>query len=45
MKQAVTGLQLRFPDIMTTEQDGGKVASLKHRPPLPPGNAPATHFC
>jgi len=35
---------LRFPDVMTTAQDGGKV-SFKHRPPLPPGNAPGTHFC
>ena len=26
-------------------QDGGKVVSLMHRPPLPPGNAPGTHFC
>jgi len=30
---------------MTTAQDGGKVVSLTHRPPLPPGNAPGTHFC
>jgi hypothetical protein len=22
-----------------------KVVSLTHRPPLPPGNAPGTHFC
>jgi hypothetical protein len=29
--------KLRFPDFMTTVQDGGKV-SLTHRPPLPPGN-------
>ena len=29
---------LRFPDFMTTAQDGGKVVSLTHRPPLPPGN-------
>ena len=29
--------KLRFPDFMTT-QDGGKVVSLTHRPPLPPGN-------
>jgi len=27
--------KLRFPDYMTTAQDGGKVVSLKHRPPLP----------
>jgi hypothetical protein len=36
---------LRFPDFMTTAQDGGKVVSLTHRPPLPPGNTPGTHFC
>jgi hypothetical protein len=36
---------LRFPDFMTTTQDGGKVVSLTHRPPLPPGNTPGTHFC
>jgi hypothetical protein len=27
---------LRFPDFMKTAQDGGKVVSLTHRPPLPP---------
>jgi hypothetical protein len=27
---------LRFPDYMTTAQDGGKVVSLTHQPPLPP---------
>ena len=37
--------KLRFPYFMTTAQDGGKVVSLTHRPPLPPGNAPGTHFC
>jgi hypothetical protein len=37
--------KLRFPDYMTTAQDCGKVFSLMHRPPLPPGNAPGTHFC
>jgi len=36
---------LRFPDFMTTTQDGGKIVSLTHRPPLPPGNIPGTHFC
>ena len=25
--------KLRFPDFMTTAQDGGKVVSLMHRPP------------
>jgi hypothetical protein len=29
---------------MTTAQDGVKVVSLTHRPPLPPRNAPGTHF-
>ena len=37
--------KLRFPDFVTTAQDGGKVVSLKHRPPLPPRNTPGTHFC
>jgi hypothetical protein len=37
--------KLRFPDFMTLAQDGGKVVSLTHRPPLPPGNTPGTHFC
>jgi len=37
--------KLKFPDFMTTAQDGGKVVSLKHRPPLRPGNTPGTHFC
>jgi hypothetical protein len=36
--------KLRFPDCMTTAQDGGKFVSLAHRPPLLPGNAPGTHF-
>jgi len=26
--------KLRFPDFMTMVQDGGKVVSLTHRPPL-----------
>jgi len=37
--------KLRFPDYMTTAQNGGKVVSLTHRPPLPPGNATGNHFC
>jgi len=36
--------KLRLPDFMMS-QDGGKVVSLTHRPPLPPGNAPGTHIC
>ena len=37
--------KLRFPDYMRTAQDGGKVASLTHRPPLPPCSTHGTHFC
>jgi len=37
--------KLSFQDYVTTALDGGKVVSLTHRPPLPPGNAPGTHFC
>jgi len=47
--QAWNGLEgsreLRFPDFMTTAHDGSKVVSLRHRPPLPLGNTPGTHFC
>ena len=47
--QAWTGPEvsrkLRLPDFMTTVQDGGKVVSFTHRPLLPPGNTPGTHFC
>jgi hypothetical protein len=37
--------KLGFPDFRTTAQDGGKVVSITHRPPVPPGNTPGTHFC
>jgi len=37
--------KLRFPDFMTTLQDGDKVLSFTHLPPLPPGKVPGTHFC
>jgi len=37
--------KLRFPDFMKTAQNSGKVVSLTHRPPLPPGNTPGTLFC
>ena len=37
--------KLRFPDFMTTAQASGNVVSLTHRPHLPPGNSPGTHFC
>ena len=36
--------KLRFPDYMKTAQDGSKFVSPTHRPPLPQGNAPGTHF-
>ena len=36
MAQRVPG---RVPDFMTTSQDDGKIVSLMHRPPLPPGNS------
>jgi hypothetical protein len=35
--------KLRFPDFLTTAQDGGKIVSLTHR--RHPGNTPGTHFC
>ena len=37
--------KLSFPVFMTTAQDSGKIVSFPHQPPLPPGNAPGTHFC
>ena len=37
--------KLRFPDFMTTAQDGGKIASLTQWQLLPPRNIPGTHFC
>jgi len=37
--------KLRFPDFVTTAQDGGKVVSLTQRPPLSSGNTLGTHFC
>jgi len=47
--QAWTGPEgsrkLRFPDFVTTAQDGGKVDSLTHRPALPPGNTAGTRLC
>jgi len=36
--------KLKFPDFMTAAQDGGKVVSLTHRPPLPTGNTPWYSF-
>jgi hypothetical protein len=47
--QAWSGLEgsrkLWFPDFMTTAQEGGKIVSLRHRPPLLLGNTPGAHFC
>ena len=37
--------KLRFPDFMTTAQEGGKFVILMHRPLLLPGDSPGTHFC
>ena len=37
--------KLRFPDFKTTAQGGDKFVSHTHRPHLPPGNSPGTHFC
>jgi len=37
--------KLKFPYFTTTEQVGGKVVSLTHRPHLSSGNVPGTHFC
>ena len=37
--------EVKFPDYVTMAQDGGKVVGLTHRPFLPPGNTPGTHFC
>ena len=38
-------MKLPYPDFMNTVQDGGKVVSLTHRPPLPTRNTPGTLFC
>jgi hypothetical protein len=40
------GLQeVKVPRFLDKAQGGGKVVSLTHRPHLPPGNTPGTHFC
>jgi hypothetical protein len=37
--------KLKFPDFMTTAQEGGKVVTLTHWQPLPPGYTPGAHLC
>ena len=36
--------EVKVPRFHDKAQDGIKVVSLTHRPPLPPGNTPVTHF-
>jgi len=37
--------RLGLPDLKQLAHKGGKVVSPTHRPPLPSGNIPGTHFC
>jgi len=45
------GQTLRVPGILGSQisrefgHEGGKVVGTPHRPALPPGNIPFTHFC
>jgi len=36
--------KLRFPDFVTTAQDGGRLSPLRTGRFYPPGNTPGTHF-
>ena len=37
--------EVMVPRLHDKAQDGGKVVTLTHWPPLPPGNTPGIHFC
>ena len=37
-------LSIYIPFTLHSTHEGGKVVSRAHRPPLPPGNIPGTHF-
>ena len=37
--------EVKVPKLRDSAQNGGKFVSLTHRPFLPPGNTPGTHFC
>ena len=49
--KAIRGQPLTVPGVRGSQisrqsaHEGGKVVSLMHQPPLPPGNIPGTHFC
>jgi len=37
--------KLRFPDFVTTAQDGVRLSALRIGLLYPPGNTPGTHLC